>query len=316
MKLTNRFFVYPAVASVLLATGAARSVQPPEHGHEPKQESKHETKPETKPQVVDSSKGKPAEPAAKQGGTKPEPLSIVLPPREPKATIAKDPIASQKADEALTQLKEGNEHWVSGNASHPNATSQRRQEVAEGGQHPFATVFTCADSRLPVERIFDRGVGDIFVVRVAGNVVGNMETGTIEYGVEHLKTPLLVVMGHTKCGAVAAAASKATTHGKITDLVSAIKPAVERAQRNNPRATPEDVARIAVKENVWQSIFDLIKNSEVIREKLEAGQVRVVGAVCDVSTGKIEWLGEHPWQAELVDAMAAKGANTAEVEGK
>lgn len=314
MKLTNRFFIIPAVASVLLATGAARSVQPPEHGHEPKQESKHETK----PQVIDSTKGKPSEPSAKQSGEFPKTESrpIVLPPREPKAAIAKDPVASQKADEAMAQLKEGNEHWISGNASHPNATSQRRQEVAEGGQHPFATVFTCADSRLPVERIFDRGIGDLFVVRVAGNVVGNMETGTIEYGVEHLKTPLLVVMGHTKCGAVAAAASKGATHGKITDLVTAIKPAVERAQRNNPRATPEDVARIAVKENVWQSIFDLIKNSEVVREKLEAGQVRIVGAICDISTGKIEWLGEHPWQAELVDAMAAKGANTAEVEGK
>jgi len=97
---------------------------------------------------------------------------------------------SMDADAALELLREGNARWTSGSCAAPNTDPGRRESVAENGQHPFVTVLTCADSRLPVERMFDRGVGDIFVVRVAGAVAGDAEVGTVEYGVEHLKTPL------------------------------------------------------------------------------------------------------------------------------
>lgn len=297
MKLNKRILACSAVATVLLVAGAAQSVQPPAH-------------------VIDS---QPAKTPAPEQTSKPERSKVELPPALPpaaKSAPAKDPVQSQRADEALAQLKAGNERWVSGNVTNPNISTQRRQEVTENGQKPFATIFTCADSRLPVERIFDRGVGDIFVTRIAGNVVADTEAGTIEYAVEHLKTPLLVIMGHTKCGAVAAAVANQPVHGKIAALVTSIRPAVERATRNNPRATPEELARIAVKENVWQSIFDLLKSSDVVREKLAAGQIRIIGAVCDISTGKVEWMGEHPWQAELVNALETHPANTAQVEEK
>lgn len=285
-----------AAALVVLASGVAQSSEPPEHGAEPK------------PRTIESQPAKkaPAPAADKDKFDLPAPL----PPRlaiAPKSA-AKDPAAAQRADEALTQLKEGNERWVSGNTTSPNSTSQRRAETAESGQHPFATILTCADSRIPAERVFDRGVGDLFILRVAGNIVAPAEAGTIEYGVEHLKVPLLVVMGHTKCGAVAAAAAGAKEGGKIATLLNAIKPAVDRASRNNPRATPEDLARTSVKENVWQSVFDLLKNSETCREKVAAGQLRIVGAVYDIASGKVEWLGEHPWQSELVDALEARSA--------
>jgi carbonic anhydrase len=176
---------------------------------------------------------------------------------------------------------------------------------------------TCADSRIPVEQVFDQGVGDIFTVRVAGNTAGISETGTIEYGAGHLKTPLLVVMGHTKCGAVGAAASNAPVHGMVAKLVANIQPAVERARRNNPGIDDKQLAAIAVKENVWQTVFDLFKNSDELREMVAHGKLKVVGAVYDIATGKVEFLGEHPWQGELLGALNARGDTaTAHAEEK
>lgn len=219
------------------------------------------------------------------------------------------------SDEALTLITEGNQRWVNGKPTSPNVEPSRRTQLAENGQKPFVTVLTCADSRVPIERVFDRGVGDVFVVRVAGNVAGTSETGTIEYGVGHLKTPLLVVMGHTKCGAVAAAASGASVHGKLGELLDAIKPAVDRTKRNNPSVEPGTVAALAVRENVWQSVFDLIKGSEEIRTMIGKSELKVVGAVYDISTGKVEFMGEHPWQSELVEAMNARAAGRSQTAG-
>jgi carbonic anhydrase len=228
---------------------------------------------------------------------------------EPKTAAKAEPEdAPVDAEKALFLLKEGNLRWLSNAPTNPNTSSQRRQAVADNGQKPFVTVLTCADSRLPVERVFDRGVGDVFVIRVAGNIAGDSETGTIEYGLGHLKTPLLVVMGHTKCGAVAAAASGTELHGKVGQLVASINPAVDRARRANPSAQGPELAALAVKENVWQTIFDLAKNSPEIRELIASGKVKVVGAVCDISNGKVEFLGEHPWQTELLAAMEKDAA--------
>lgn len=239
---------------------------------------------------------------------KPVPSTIGKSPKKTAATPVEND-TPKTADDALRLLQDGNARWVSGSVTDPNTDSARRSKLAADGQKPFVTILTCADSRLPVERMFDRGVGDVFVVRVAGAVAGTSETGTIEYGVGHLKTPLLVVMGHTKCGAVAAAASGAELHGKVADLVNAITPAVERVKRNNPGADEKQVASLAVKENVWQSIFDLYKWSPEVRAAVTSGELKVVGAVCDIATGKIEWMGEHPWQNELIDAMNARQNN-------
>jgi len=235
----------------------------------------------------------------------------------PAAVVPEVPEAAIDADKAMSMLAEGNARWVAGAATAPNTSPARRQNVADNGQKPFASILACADSRLPLERLFDRGIGDLFVVRVAGNVSGDSETGSLEYGVGHLSTPLLVVMGHTKCGAVGAAASGAQLHGKVAALVKNILPAVERARKNNPSATAQEITAIAVKENVWQSIFDLFKNSEEIRGMATSGKVRVIGAICDISTGKVEFLGEHPWQSELLTALAkdAKGNGASGASG-
>jgi carbonic anhydrase len=209
------------------------------------------------------------------------------------------------ADRALALLTEGNARWVAGESQNPSTDPARRTTTAEKGQKPFVTVLTCADSRLPVERLFDRGVGEVFVIRVAGNVSGPSETGTIEYGVGHLHTPLLVVMGHTRCGAVAAAASGAELHGALGGMVARINPAVERARRANPGIDQQELTRLVITENIWQSMFDLLRSSDELRSAVASGQVRLVGALCDISTGKVDWLGEHPWQSELLAALNA-----------
>lgn len=265
-----------------------------------------ETKPNAASTKTDPKAAKPAEgKAADKAEKNAEPKVIEPKPSEPKRGMM-DMDSPTDPDACLAKLVEGNQRWVDGNTNDPNTSLERRANVADAGQKPFVTILTCADSRLPVERIFDRGVGDVFVVRVAGNVSGSSEVGTIEYGVEHLKTPLLVIMGHTKCGAVAAAASGAEVHGSVKGLIDHVMPAVERVKRNNPNADAKELAALVVRENVWQSTFDLFKSSPEIRTMVEEGKLKVVGAVCDINTGKVTWLGQHPWQGELIDAMKAR----------
>jgi len=224
------------------------------------------------------------------------------------ASAANGNTAAPNGDESLQMLVEGNKRWVTNRCTAPNTELSRLSETATNGQTPFCSIITCSDSRIPVERVFDRGVGDLFVVRVAGNRAGGSEIGTIEYGVEHLKTPLLVVMGHSKCGAVAAAVTNAPLRGKVAELVAGIKPAVARAKRNHPEADEKELISLVVRENVWQTIFDLYKSSPELQSRVADGRLKVVGAVYDIGTGQVEFMGEHPWQTELVAALKAPGA--------
>jgi len=220
------------------------------------------------------------------------------------------------ADEVIALLQEGNARWAANKPENPSGDLDRRAALARDGQKPLVTIVTCSDSRLPVERIFDRGVGDLFVVRVAGNVAGDSETGTVEYGVGHLHTRVLLVMGHTKCGAVAAAASGAQVHGKVAGILKEIAPAVDRAKKNFPSAEGDALVNAAVRENVWQTIFDLFRGSSELRLAASSGELKVIGAVCDISTGKVEWMGEHPWQAELFAALQNNANQEANQEAK
>ena len=208
------------------------------------------------------------------------------------------------ANEALEKLKDGNIRFLSGAPIYPHQDADRRTEVAKG-QAPFATVLTCSDSRVPVELLFDQGIGDIFVVRVAGNVSDTDEIGTIEYGVGHLHTPLLVVMGHTGCGAVKAVLEGAEVHGSIPALVDNITPAVAQAKSANGGAAFEKIFAEAVKTNVWISIEDLFKHSPEVRELVKGGKLQVVGAVYDLTSGTVNWLGGHSEQARLLTSTEA-----------
>lgn len=325
--------VLAIAACSALGVGALGLTNPPEEQHVPVKTpplklTPKAARPESKEQApakTDSPKSKGETAPAKDDGHEGEASesSHEDPAHaEPAKTVTKAPAPVTKpapganagneehapdADEAMKLLREGNERWVNNQPQAPNTDSARREETA-AGQKPFVTVLTCADSRLPVERIFDRGVGDVFVVRVAGNVMTPEVAGTIEYGAEHLHVPLLVVMGHTKCGAVAAAASGAQVEGNVSSLVERIAPAVSRAKQQDPTLGANELAALSVRENVWQGIFDLLRTSKEARHLVQEGKLRVVGAVCDISTGKVEWLGGHPWQDALVEAFEMRSA--------
>lgn len=133
------------------------------------------------------------------------------------------------AEQALKRLIEGNQRYMSRKWNRPNQDEQRLLETAKG-QHPFAIVLSCADSRVPPELVFDQGLGDLFVVRIAGNIINDAVLGSIEYAAEHLGVPLVMVLGHERCGAVAAAVEGGNAPAHINSLVKAIQPAVERVK--------------------------------------------------------------------------------------
>lgn len=212
---------------------------------------------------------------------------------------AAPPAGAPTPDEALQKLQIGNARYLCGKADRPNSEPQRRIETFRGGQHPIAAVLTCADSRVPAEIIFDQGIGDVFTVRSAGNIADRVQLGSIEYAVGHLNVPVVVVMGHRACGAVAAAAAKAEVHGNLAAVVEAITPAVERARKHAPNAQGDSLIAEAVKTNVWMGVEKLLGSSE-IAERVSAQKLRVVGAVYDLESGTITWLGQHPDQSQLL----------------
>lgn len=223
---------------------------------------------------------------------------------------ASDSGRQMKPDEALRSLKEGNERFTAGKPEHPHQDAVRRAQVARG-QDPFATVITCSDSRVPVEMLFDRGLGDIFVIRVAGNVCDTDEVGSIEYGVDHLGTPLLVVLGHSSCGAVTAVVEEAEVHGSILPLVDNIQPAVDRIKAHHPELKGAERIAACVKANVWQSIEDLLARSPAASGLVKAGRLRIEGAVYGLESGQVEWLGPHPAEARLVSTSSHADSHAA-----
>ena len=213
------------------------------------------------------------------------------------------------ADDSLRLLKEGNARYLEGKPRHPHQDRERRALTTGQGQHPLAAVLTCSDSRVPVEIIFDQGIGDIFVVRVAGNVAATDEVGSVEYAVDHLDTPLVVVLGHTRCDAVSAVVDDAKLPPNIAALVEPIKPAVAKAREANPEAAAGALLAAAIKANVWQAIEDIFHKSKNIAGKVKAGKARVLGALYELDTGQVQWLGPHPNQDKLVGAAKAAPAD-------
>ncbi|MCX5678952.1 MAG: carbonic anhydrase [Candidatus Omnitrophica bacterium] len=196
-----------------------------------------------------------------------------------------------KSDEALKLLKEGNARFVEMKLRHPDETIKQREETAVNGQRPFAAVLACSDSRVPVEAIFDRGIGDIFVVRVAGNIVmDNGVIGSIEYAAKHLKSPLLVIMGHTGCGAVKAAVDDSAVEGKICDIQEQIRPIAVKTEKEHPGLAGPDLVNAVAKNNALQAKRDLLSLSHEVKEMVDEGKLRIVTAVYDIKTGKVEWI--------------------------
>ena len=221
------------------------------------------------------------------------------------------------ADEALKMLKDGNARYLEGKATHPHQDAARRALTAGQGQHPFAAVLSCSDSRAPVELIFDQGIGDLFVIRVAGNVAATDEIGTMEYAVDHLGTPVVVVLGHSQCGAVTAVVEGIKLPGSMGVLVAPIKPAVDKARADNPGAATEALVAAAVKENVFQAMEDALQKSPLIKAAVKAGKTKLLGAVYELDTGRVQWLGPHPNQEKLLGGKGkVEGPKAGDKTGK
>ena len=193
------------------------------------------------------------------------------------------------AGAALDKLKQGNARWVSDAQVCAADLSGQRAHVA-GGQAPWATILSCADSRVPPELLFGGlGLGELFVCRNAGNLVDTDVLGTIEYGAEHLGSPLIVVMGHQRCGAVAAACEVATKHvklpGSIGPMVSQIVPAVAKAKKAGG-----DLVTATVQENARRTADKIVAKSRIVSHLVHAGKVRVVPAYYELDTGKVAFL--------------------------
>lgn len=191
-------------------------------------------------------------------------------------------------DEILRELLAGNEHFIRGELTHPRRRSEDFKSLTEG-QRPQAVIVGCADSRVAPEIVFDQGVGDLFVIRVAGNVVGGagpIVKGSIEYAVAELTVPLVMVLGHSQCGAVKAAIKLLHDNeplpGSLNDLVSTIKPAVMKA-----RGRPGDLLDNAIRANVEMSVERLQTLEPILASPIQQGQVKVVGAMYDLRSGRV-----------------------------
>ena len=186
------------------------------------------------------------------------------------------------ANLTLERLLEGNRRFVEDRSTHPHEDAARRLAL-RSGQHPHTAVLTCADSRVVPELIFDQGLGDLFCVRVAGNIVDDAILGSVEYAVVHLGVKLVVVLGHEGCGAVAAAIAGDETELHIDELVRAIRPAVERA-----RARGGDLEQHTVLENALQSARLLRESEDVLAGQIQDHGLLIVPAVYSLHTGAVE----------------------------
>ena len=187
-------------------------------------------------------------------------------------------------DEALQRLLEGNRRYSTNRATYLNQTPLRRIEVAKA-QHPFATIFGCVDSRVPPEIIFDHGLGDLLVIRTAGQVADRAVLGSIQFGVVELGIPLIMVLGHERCGAVKATIEALEKHAGMPDqiamLVESIRPAVEKV-----KGQPGDLLENAVRANIELTISQL-KGSPILAEAIQKGELKIVGARYDLDTGAV-----------------------------
>lgn len=187
-----------------------------------------------------------------------------------------------KHTEIQDRLKAGNEHFVKDRLKGANATAERRNAVLEG-QDPFAIVLSCADSRIVPELIFDTGIGELFVVRVAGNIANIDSIASIEYAVAHLKTKMIIVLAHQNCGAVTAAVAGGDNGKNINHLLAHIKPAINTCSKD---ASVDEIAR----NNALHSGQDLITKSSIISEAVDAGTLEILPAYYHLDSGKVEFI--------------------------
>ena len=191
-------------------------------------------------------------------------------------------------DSVIALLQQGNADFVQRHTHNRDAVAQL-QESAHDGQHPLAIVLSCIDARVPVEIIFDKGVGDIFVTRVAGNVVSGDVLGSMEYACEHSGSKVVVVMGHKQCGAVHSACAGVQA-GNMTDMLAKIQPAIEQLKNDSTNVEDGAFQNEVARQNALNMVNVVREGSEILREMEERGEIKIVAALFDLETGEVEFL--------------------------
>jgi len=202
------------------------------------------------------------------------------------------------AREALERLREGNRRFVTGARSDMLSSQARRSELA-AGQEPFAIILGCSDSRVPAEIIFDQGLGDLFVIRVAGNIVASSQIGSVEYAAERFGTPLVVVLGHSQCGAVVATLEelmrpRENQSRNLRSIVDRIRPSVEVLLATDLKHDPDALVGQAVRSNVRVSANHLRHGSDILEQLIQRDGLLVVGAQYSLDTGAVEFFEGVP----------------------
>ncbi|WP_318190958.1 carbonic anhydrase [Marinihelvus fidelis] len=195
---------------------------------------------------------------------------------------------------ALEKLKQGNRRFVDGQPRVSDLASEGRRLETASGQSPFAVILGCSDSRVPAEIVFDQGLGDLFVIRVAGNVVAPSQVGSVEFAVEMFGTALVVVLGHTLCGAIDATLEQlgrdsAMRSPNLAAIVDRVRPGIEPVLASRPALHGKALAAAAVRANVHASVNGLVAGSEVLTDAVNSGRVAIVGAEYDLETGCVEF---------------------------
>ncbi len=204
-----------------------------------------------------------------------------------------------QAQEALERLREGNRRFVSGARRLDALTNQTRRDELIGGQAPFAAILGCSDSRVPVEIVFDQHLGDLFVIRVAGNVVASSQIGSVEFAAELFGTRLVVVLGHSMCGAVLATLEQLerpteSRSPNLRSIVDRIRPSVETLMETELRQNPDALLRHAVRANIRASANHLRVGSQLLEQLIRRDELLVVGAEYSLETGAVEFFEGLP----------------------
>jgi carbonic anhydrase len=194
-------------------------------------------------------------------------------------------------------LKDGNKRFLDGKSEHPHLDKERMMQASleDQGDYAYATVLASSDSRVPVEAIFDAGIMDLFVVRVPGNVCGPNQVSAIEYGIQTVRTPVVLVLGNTQCASVTAVTRAMNGQDVKVKLpmLENIEPAVKNAMEKYPQAKGDEIIPLAIEENIYTSIRDLFVKSPATCDLVKEGKVKVVGAIYDVSDGRVYWLEDE-----------------------
>ena len=208
-------------------------------------------------------------------------------------------------DEVIERLRQGNQRWASDESRHPHLSTARRVATAVHGQDPIACVLTCSDSRVAPEQLMDVGVGDLFTIRVAGNVVSQGVRASAEYAALRLRTPLFLVLGHSHCGAVSAAMESGPLPSGLDPVLDEVRPSVQAVRRDMPDADADAVARAVAEHNARRAVDEMLRTCPAVRELAEAGRTRVMAAVYHLASGLIDWLGQSRLQSGTVSEPLA-----------